>query len=77
MLYIHEKYGDVVRTAPNVLSFRQPQAIKDIYGAGKHYKKVSSSISSAQVSTVRDKHKSHPVPVTVPRLSISVNKKSR
>ncbi|KAI9811991.1 MAG: hypothetical protein M1827_004883 [Pycnora praestabilis] len=24
---------------PNVLSFRQPQAIKDIYGAGKHFKK--------------------------------------
>lgn len=52
MLHMHEKYGDVVRMGPNVLSFQQPQAIKDIYGAGKHYKKVSSSISSAQVSTV-------------------------
>ena len=58
MVDMHEKYGDVVRMAPNVLSFRQPQAIKDIYGAGKHYKKVSSSVSRAQVSIVKWKPKS-------------------
>src|SRR3978361_699175 len=39
MIHMHEKYGDIVRMGPNVLSFRQPQAIKDIYGPGKHFKK--------------------------------------
>lgn len=29
---LHEKYGDIVRTSPNALSFRDPQAWKDIYG---------------------------------------------
>jgi cytochrome P450 len=29
---LHEKYGDVVRTAPGELSFIHPQAFKDIYG---------------------------------------------
>ncbi|KAM6505328.1 hypothetical protein FSOLCH5_014556 [Fusarium solani] len=28
----HDKYGDVVRVAPNELSFNTPQAYKDIYG---------------------------------------------
>ena len=42
MIHMHEKYGDVVRIGPNVLSFRQPQAIKDIYGPGKQFKKVYS-----------------------------------
>jgi hypothetical protein len=41
MVHMHEKYGDVVRMGPNVLSFGQPQAIKDIYGPGKQFKKVS------------------------------------
>ncbi|KAK2765509.1 hypothetical protein FQN54_008363 [Arachnomyces sp. PD_36] len=29
---LHEKYGDIVRTSPNALSFRDSQAWKDIYG---------------------------------------------
>ncbi|KAM0809587.1 hypothetical protein AB5N19_09931 [Seiridium cardinale] len=29
---IHDKYGDVVRVAPDELSFRSPRAWKDIYG---------------------------------------------
>ncbi|KAF5251100.1 hypothetical protein FANTH_3773 [Fusarium anthophilum] len=29
---VHDKYGDVVRIAPNELSFRSPVAYKDIYG---------------------------------------------
>lgn len=41
MRHVHEKYGDVVRMGPNVLSFRQPEAIRDIYGPRKHFQKVS------------------------------------
>ena len=40
MIHLHDMYGDIVRMGPNVLSFRQPQAIQDIYGPGKHFKKV-------------------------------------
>lgn len=40
MVHLHEQYGDVVRVGPNVLSFAQPQAIKDIYGPGKVWAKV-------------------------------------
>ncbi|KAF2740901.1 cytochrome P450, partial [Polyplosphaeria fusca] len=32
MLALHEKYGPVVRTAPNELSFNTPESWKDIYG---------------------------------------------
>lgn len=38
---VHEKYGDIVRVAPNVLSFGHPDAIADIYGLNKGYTKVS------------------------------------
>ncbi|KFY63242.1 hypothetical protein V496_04091 [Pseudogymnoascus sp. VKM F-4515 (FW-2607)] len=31
----HKRYGTVVRTAPNHLSFNSPEAIKDCYGFGK------------------------------------------
>ncbi|KAI4118827.1 MAG: hypothetical protein LQ338_007349, partial [Usnochroma carphineum] len=31
---LHDRYGTVVRTAPNELSYCSPQAWKDIYGAG-------------------------------------------
>jgi cytochrome P450 len=31
-LYLHEKYGPVVRTSPNELSFSNSQSWKDIYG---------------------------------------------
>ncbi|KAI1817267.1 cytochrome P450 [Poronia punctata] len=39
---MHEKYGEVMRVAPNVVYFLHPQAWKDIYGHGhaefpKHY----------------------------------------
>ncbi len=39
---LHERHGDVVRVAPNVLSFGDPNAIADIYGLNKGYTKVSS-----------------------------------
>lgn len=37
---IHDRWGDVVRVGPNALSFRDPQAIRDIFGAGKNWDKV-------------------------------------
>ncbi|MCJ1386172.1 hypothetical protein MMC17_009298 [Xylographa soralifera] len=39
MIDLHEKYGDIVRMGPNVLSFGKPEAIKDIYGVGKAWNK--------------------------------------
>lgn len=39
---LHDRYGDIVRIGPNALSFRDPQAIRDIYGAGKNWDKVST-----------------------------------
>lgn len=36
---LHRKYGEVVRVGPNVLSFANPAAIKDIYGLNKGYTK--------------------------------------
>ncbi|CZR63463.1 related to isotrichodermin C-15 hydroxylase (cytochrome P-450 monooxygenase CYP65A1) [Phialocephala subalpina] len=32
---LHERYGDVVRWAPGLLSFNNPQAFRDIYGTQK------------------------------------------
>ena len=37
---LHDRWGDVVRVGPNALSFRDPQAIRDIFGAGKNWVKV-------------------------------------
>jgi hypothetical protein len=37
---LHHRYGDIVRVAPNVLSFGNPAAISDIYGLNKGYTKV-------------------------------------
>jgi hypothetical protein len=37
---LHQKYGHIVRVAPNVLSFGHPAAISDIYGLNKGYTKV-------------------------------------
>ena len=39
---LHDRYGDIVRVGPNALSFRDPQAIRDIFGAGKNWNKVCS-----------------------------------
>ncbi|KAJ5667370.1 hypothetical protein N7507_003234 [Penicillium longicatenatum] len=36
---LHQRYGNVVRVAPNVLSFGDPAAITDIYGLNKGYTK--------------------------------------
>ena len=37
---LHQQYGDIVRVAPNVLSFGNPAAISDIYGLNKGFTKV-------------------------------------
>ena len=39
---LHDHYGDIMRIGPNTLSFRNPQAIRDIFGAGKNWAKVSN-----------------------------------
>ena len=40
---LHDRYGSVVRVGPNALAFGDPQAVKDIFGAGKNWKKVNLS----------------------------------
>lgn len=40
MINLHKKHGDVVRLGPNVLSFADPAAVKEIYGLNKGYTKV-------------------------------------
>lgn len=37
---LHDCFGEIVRAGPNVLSFRSPQAIRDIFGAGMNWDKV-------------------------------------
>jgi hypothetical protein len=37
---LHRQHGDVVRLGPNVLSFADPAAIKQIYGLNKGFTKV-------------------------------------
>ena len=39
---IHRKYGDIVRLGPDMLSFGSAEAARDIYGAGKNFKKVDA-----------------------------------
>jgi hypothetical protein len=40
-LKLHRQHGDIVRLGPNVLSFSDPKAIKQIYGLNKGFVKVS------------------------------------
>jgi hypothetical protein len=37
---LHRDHGDIVRLGPNVLSFSDPKAIKEIYGLNKGFTKV-------------------------------------
>lgn len=39
---LHQKHGDYVRLGPNVVSVRNLDALKTIYGINKGYQKVSS-----------------------------------
>ncbi|KKA30627.1 hypothetical protein TD95_000859 [Thielaviopsis punctulata] len=47
---LHQKHGDVVRLGPNVLSFADPQAVKDIYGLNKGF--IKSDFYLPQQSVV-------------------------
>lgn len=38
---LHQEYGDYVRLGPNVVSVRNPDALKTIYGINKGFRKVS------------------------------------
>ena len=46
---LHERYGDVLRVGPKALSFSSPRAIRDIFGAGKDWEKVSVDRSYIQL----------------------------
>lgn len=37
---LHRRYGDYVRIGPNVVSVRNPEVVKTIYGINKGYRKV-------------------------------------
>jgi len=41
---LHKQYGDIVRYGPNMVSFADPDAIKDIYGIGKPLTKVTITV---------------------------------
>ena len=47
---VHDRFGDIVRVGPNVLSFRDAQAIRDIYGPGKNWEKSDLYFVNAAVS---------------------------
>jgi cytochrome P450 len=55
-IQLHQKYGDIVRIAPNKLSFASPAAIKDVLGVGKNFPK--SGFYFVAAPTV----KGHPTP---------------
>lgn len=52
IVQLHQKYGDVVRTGPNTLSFASPNAIADIYGPASRMPKVR--ISSTKDGFITD-----------------------
>jgi len=45
-LALHKKHGDIVRLGPNVLSFADPKALKEIYGLNKGFVKVRVNFRS-------------------------------
>ena len=40
---LHDRWGKIVRVGPNALSFQDPQAMRDIFGAGKNWNKVRTT----------------------------------
>jgi hypothetical protein len=44
LLKLHRKYGDYVRLGPNVVSVRDLDAVKIIYGINQGYKKVGGIV---------------------------------
>ncbi|OAP63321.1 hypothetical protein AYL99_02548 [Fonsecaea erecta] len=46
-LYLHEKYGPMVRYSPNSLAFNEPQAFRDIYGFKRNFRKADATTVGA------------------------------
>ena len=53
-LYLHQKYGPIVRISPNRISFQDPAAIKDIYGPRGGLVQKSEMHKVAQQSSMGD-----------------------
>lgn len=49
VIALHEKYGPVVRIAPNQVSFVDQHALKELYGHGKPSEKVSLVLPRASL----------------------------
>lgn len=56
---LHRKHGDVVRLGPNVLSFSDPAAIKQIYGLNKGFVKVRRTHSAVDLANGRSLDSTH------------------
>lgn len=60
--HAHEQHGPVVRIMPNHISFRHPQALKDIYGHGsalmksEYYDNIAGSYHDVANATDRAEH---------------------
>ncbi|OCK73322.1 cytochrome P450 oxidoreductase [Lepidopterella palustris CBS 459.81] len=56
MVKLHEEYGPVIRIGPRMLSFSTPEAVRDIYGPGKNFKKSEfySVIAPLQNGVIKD-----------------------
>ncbi|KAM0804317.1 cytochrome P450 oxidoreductase [Usnea florida] len=53
---LHDRWGKVVRVGPNALSFQDPQAMRDIFGAGKNWNKSDLYFVNAPVSKGKYAH---------------------
>jgi len=56
--HLHEKYGPIVRFAPNGVSFNSATSIKDIYGHGKNFRKSDFYLAFPAVKGVHNTHNS-------------------
>jgi hypothetical protein len=53
-LELHEKYGPIVRTGPNIVSIADPLAIPTIYGITSNFIKVLLISGNCRVTNVAD-----------------------
>lgn len=60
---LHQRYGAVVRLAPNEVSFASPEAVKEIYSSGgSGYDKTEFYNLFQQFNTRYDRHVPHDFP---------------